>query len=116
LDRIDEYLEFPIFDPHGSPIPTRNGQMVEVKATQLKDTRLGQLVEITQVIDKEAATLIQLENVGVKPGKRILISSQFPHNKGLKFKVNDKEFIIDCSIMEMVFVRVIENDHDKDLQ
>ncbi len=116
LDRIDEYLEFPGFDPHGSPIPTRNGQLVGINSIQLKETQLGQIVQITQVIDKEASSLIVLDRVGIRPGIRIVISSQFPHKQGLKFKVNDQEFFIDNSTMEMVFVRVIDNDHDMDLQ
>jgi DtxR family Mn-dependent transcriptional regulator len=35
LERIEEYLEYPAFDPHGDPIPSKNGKIPKVNGKKL---------------------------------------------------------------------------------
>jgi DtxR family Mn-dependent transcriptional regulator len=35
LEKIEEYLDYPAFDPHGDPIPTKNGKIPQVNGKKL---------------------------------------------------------------------------------
>lgn len=49
--RMDELLDYPKFDPHGSPIPDKSGKMVWKKYNKLSECKPGDNVKITAVID-----------------------------------------------------------------
>ncbi len=49
FEKMDELLGYPKFDPHGSPIPDKNGQIVELDYQKLSDCREGESVKIVAV-------------------------------------------------------------------
>ena len=46
FDRMNELLDFPKIDPHGSPIPDKDGKIVFVSQTKLSDCKPGELVKL----------------------------------------------------------------------
>jgi DtxR family Mn-dependent transcriptional regulator len=44
FEKMDELLGFPKMDPHGSPIPDRNGKMVWRAYDRLSDAKVGDIV------------------------------------------------------------------------
>ena len=44
IERLDAYLEHPDFDPHGDPIPDRNGKLPERSTRALVDCAVGEKV------------------------------------------------------------------------
>src|SRR5215213_2659158 len=49
IDRLDEYLGFPKWDPHGDPIPDSNGKFERVEQVSLLDLPVNQWAEISGV-------------------------------------------------------------------
>ncbi len=47
FDRMEELLEFPMFDPHGSPIPDKQGKITERKLKKLSDCKKEDTVKLT---------------------------------------------------------------------
>lgn len=70
VDRIDEYLGRPEFDPHGDPIPTADGEMRGDigGAVRLTDCRAGTHVRIVRVTNQEAEFLRYLSETGLEIG------------------------------------------------
>lgn len=73
LDRMDEYLGRPAYDPHGDPIPTKMGQIRERKLRALSECKSGQTVTISQIKQQDARFLQFLEKSGLTPGNNIRI-------------------------------------------
>lgn len=57
LDRIDQMLGRPAFDPHGHPIPTAEGDIASQSLRRLSDCTQGQIVRVARFDDREPAFL-----------------------------------------------------------
>lgn len=68
IDRIDRFLEFPSFDPHGDPIPRADGSIAEPAGAPLVDLERGGRFRIVRVVDQEPAFLRYLTECGLDLG------------------------------------------------
>lgn len=71
VDRIDELLGFPAFDPHGDPIPSANGNITSAMHGKLSDAAPGSSYRISRVTNDEPAFLGFLKEKGLVPGQLI---------------------------------------------
>ena len=51
FSKMDEILNYPKFDPHGSPIPDKNGKMIRKEYNKLSDCKQGDTVKVSAVIN-----------------------------------------------------------------
>src|SRR5690606_40645665 len=51
VDRIDQFLGYPKFDPHGDPIPTADGSIVERGAVSLAECDAGRQFRVVRVLE-----------------------------------------------------------------
>jgi DtxR family Mn-dependent transcriptional regulator len=76
IERIDELLGHPEVDPHGDPIPTRDGEIVARHHDTLLTCPLNVAVIVTRVTDQDAAFLRFLEHHALKPGQTIEVEAR----------------------------------------
>jgi DtxR family Mn-dependent transcriptional regulator len=76
LDRIDEMLDRPSFDPHGDPIPTPGGQVPRMPQDSLCTCPLGLRVRVARVTDQRASFLRLLERHRLKPGEALRVEDR----------------------------------------
>ena len=76
IDRIDEYLGRPEFDPHGDPIPAENGDMRgdTDSAVPLTKCPSGSRVRIVRVLNQNSEFLRYLSENGLELGGEGLVS------------------------------------------
>lgn len=67
LDRLDEFLGRPSTDPHGDPIPSASGKVLELRGKALSAFARGAKVEIVQIMDQDRAFLKFVAQSGLKP-------------------------------------------------
>ncbi len=75
IDRMADSLKNPSYDPHGSPIPTRSGEIEDKASTTLDTVPEGATVQIYQVVDEDPQRLRTMEAKGLLPGVDLLILS-----------------------------------------
>ncbi|MBK5227625.1 MAG: metal-dependent transcriptional regulator [Actinobacteria bacterium] len=92
-DRIAATLGDPSFDPHGHPIPTKDGSMPEPTGRPLWDARDGEQVAVTRVRDHNPATLTYLAEVGIRPGANLEIVERGPVGGPLFVKIEGADEI-----------------------
>jgi DtxR family transcriptional regulator, Mn-dependent transcriptional regulator len=68
LERMDQLLDHPQFDPHGDPIPTAKGKIHRLKEVPLAECAQGQRFSIVRVADQDPAFLQFVERNGLQPG------------------------------------------------
>ena len=90
-DLIAEKLGDPTHDPHGDPIPTRDGQIEESPTKALADAQAGDLVVLTRVSDSDPEMLRYLGDRGIEPGTRIQVVGREPFGGPLKVRVGKRE-------------------------
>jgi DtxR family Mn-dependent transcriptional regulator len=82
-DRIDEHLGYPTVDPHGGPIPEKDGTLPAPRGLPLADLALGQPAEVSLVPDEDPALLRYLAEVGLVPGAVVKVEERDPFEGSL---------------------------------
>lgn len=77
-DRIDAALGYPTRDPHGDPIPTRDGRHDESWGDPLDAAPAGCRFRVDRVSDRDSAALRFLGSLGVVPGVTLDVAEQDP--------------------------------------
>lgn len=72
-DRLDEYLGRPAYDPHGDPIPDRNGRIRSRKSKPLDQCVAGDLVRILAVSETTDGLLRLLSSKGLRIGTQLTV-------------------------------------------
>jgi DtxR family transcriptional regulator, Mn-dependent transcriptional regulator len=66
-DKLDEFLGFPEYDPHGEVIPKSNGQMPDINTQTLLEIETGKVCQVLSVKDTSKSFLQHLHrlNIGI---------------------------------------------------
>lgn len=75
FDKMDELLGYPKVDPHGSPIPDKNGKLVWIEYHKLSDCKAGETVKLAAVINTSSDFLKFLNARELRLGLKIKIKS-----------------------------------------
>jgi DtxR family transcriptional regulator, Mn-dependent transcriptional regulator len=103
-DKIAEMLDHPIFDPHGDPIPSKDGKMPVLKYMPLIDIPENQSCIIQRVKDQNPDLLRYLEKQGLIPGVIVEIVHREPFEGPIKLQMENGEMTIGYNIAENIFV------------
>jgi DtxR family Mn-dependent transcriptional regulator len=90
-DLIAEKLGDPTHDPHGDPIPTRDGRIEEPATRALAECEPGDLVVLTRVSDSDPAMLRYLGERGIEPGTPLEVLGREPFGGPVSVKVGKRE-------------------------
>ncbi len=75
FDKMDEMLGYPKVDPHGSPIPDKNGKVDWISYIKLSECKTGQSVTLRAVTHSSAEFLQYLNNQQLSLGQKLKIKS-----------------------------------------
>jgi DtxR family transcriptional regulator, Mn-dependent transcriptional regulator len=84
------HLGEPLHDPHGHPIPTREGELNRRQLLPLKEFRPGQTVIIREAQDDNPSRLRRWQELGLVPGAKLQIVSYQPLDDLFEIKVGPK--------------------------
>tara|TARA_Y100000589_G_scaffold311289_1_gene330517 strand:- start:657 stop:1319 length:663 start_codon:yes stop_codon:yes gene_type:complete len=98
IDKLDAHLGFPKRDPHGDPIPDKNGIFPTLKKLKLNELKIGEKAILIGVSEDSKDFLSYLDKIGLQLGSKIEIIDYFNFDKSLKVKINDK---IDFTFSEL---------------
>lgn len=86
IDRLDEYLGFPRFDPHGDPIPDNAGKMHVKNQVKLTELPLNITARVSGVADQSADMLELLKHRHIAIGTNIEVKKKFDFDQSLEIK------------------------------
>ena len=105
-DRISALLGNPNIDPHGHPIPGKDGSMPRTSNRRLWDVSDGERVEVERVSDAQAEALRYLGGAGIRPGSEVEVVNRGPVGGPLFVRVegSSKEAALSRELAEVVWV------------
>ena len=103
-DRIVEMLGNPTHDPHGAPIPTKDGHIQDEKLTPLSDAQVGEKLLVRLVEDSDPEKLRYLAEKGIYPQTVIEVKEVQPFEGPLTLDVEGSRQIIGHEVSRIVFV------------
>jgi DtxR family Mn-dependent transcriptional regulator len=107
-DRIDRLLGYPTHDPHGDPIPTKDGQIEQVRHTPLSTLEPGQHAVVRRVTDANPEMLRYLGRMGLYLDAPVEMVEKEPYGGPLRVRVAGTERAIGRELAENVFVRALD--------
>jgi DtxR family Mn-dependent transcriptional regulator len=87
VDRIEAFLGHPATCPHGSPIPTADGDIARPAQVPLAELPVGCSAIISEVDDDDAAFLRYLGELGLAPGAEVEVLGVAPFDGLLTFRI-----------------------------
>jgi DtxR family Mn-dependent transcriptional regulator len=103
-EAIERLLGYPAFDPHGDPIPTRDGRMPRRVMETLDMHQDGAEVVIRRVTDEDPDLLRYLGARGLRPGTAVRILDREPFGGPLRLLVGEQEERVSPDAARHVFV------------
>ncbi len=104
-DRIAALLGQPELDPHGAPIPTKEGTVAPPAGARLSQMDVGQQGRVARVGDDDPALLRYLAELGLKPDAAIAIVGRSPFNGPLHVRVaNQAVQVLGRQVTDNVYV------------
>ncbi|MFL5738858.1 MAG: metal-dependent transcriptional regulator [Flavisolibacter sp.] len=104
IDRLDEFLGHPSFDPHGDPIPDSRGKIKNVNKISLLQLPFHQSAEVCQVTNQseELLELLQHKHIGI--GTKLEIRKRFGFDQSLELKVKNNIITVSEQLAQNIFV------------
>lgn len=103
IERIDEFLGHPVVDPHGAPIPSATGRVVQQHFSSLAELKAGQSGVVRRVSDHDPSFLRYLEETGIVLEKALGVIDVDSHGT-MRLKVGSHEMWIPRDAADRVFV------------
>ncbi len=103
-ERIDALLGYPTRDPHGDPIPTRDGYVDPLQQATLAELGPGQDAVVCRVTDGDPGMLRYLGNLGLYPDAPVHMVEKAPYGGPLRVRVRGTERHIGQELAGNVFV------------
>lgn len=93
IERIDALLDYPKFDPHGDPIPDKNGRFSESKSILLTEKKAGSKCTLAGVADHSSLFRNYLDKIGLEIGDSFVIKSIEEFDKTFLIVLKNKKQI-----------------------
>ena len=105
INKMDKKLGFPQFDPHGAPIPDKNGIIPTHKtAIPLSESKKGDVCKIVRVSNFDSELLEHLENEGITIGVLITVSGILEFDGTVQVRIGEKTSSLSTKICQNIWV------------
>ncbi|MCB0803848.1 MAG: metal-dependent transcriptional regulator [Flavobacteriales bacterium] len=106
-NKLDEFLGFPEFDPHGDPIPNKDGDFPLKLDKTLVGIKTDQKAKVLGVKDHSTEFLTYLTDLGISLGTLIRVHKINAYDNSLEIYINDKPASISNTVAQNLFVKLI---------
>jgi DtxR family Mn-dependent transcriptional regulator len=115
IERMAMALGNPRYDPHGAPIPTKDGEIEEPELIALADIPVGQTVELRMVSDRDPELLRYLGRLGLRPGAVLEVIARQPFQGPVTVKLaaglgREREQAIGSELAAALHCSVVEGE------
>ncbi len=105
INKLDEFLGFPAFDPHGDPIPNSKGELVKIDKFLLSEAILNTDYLCVGVKNSSVEFLQYLDKQNISLGSKIKVISCEEFDSSLTIILNSNTISISNKIAENLFIK-----------
>jgi DtxR family transcriptional regulator, Mn-dependent transcriptional regulator len=108
-DKLDDFLGNPTHDPHGDPIPSKNGEIQKSNFVLLSTIKIKQKTILSGVVDHSPAFLKHLEKTGLLLGKQLEILETNDYDGSIELSINQaKGIYISKEVAKNILVKALK--------
>ena len=104
VDRMAAAIGEPTVDPHGAPIPTREGAIDERPHRSLAELAAGERARVTRVADEDPERLRYLATLGVMPGATVTVLERAPFDGPITLELGGVRHHVGPALAAVVLV------------
>lgn len=106
VERLDEYLNYPKFDPHGDPIPDADGNFAFRKQLPLAELPEGEGGVVVGVQDHAPAFLRYLERLNLTLGAEVKVMERFEYDESVRIQLKGgNEQVLSKKVSQNLFIQ-----------
>lgn len=105
VEPLEKALGKPKTCPHGNPIPSASGEVVEEKSKILANLSLGEEGIIVKVTNEKPELLQYLATLGLVPGSKVQIEEKAPFNGPIMVKVMGASYALGRNVASVIWVK-----------
>ena len=105
VEHLDTYLGFPQYDPHGDPIPNKNGEFPKSFSAPLIDFAIGSKGKVVGVSQDNPAFLQYLDKLDIQLGSKIQVIEKIEFDQSLEVKINGKATHISSEVAKNILIK-----------
>ena len=105
IDKIDELLDFPKYDPHGDPIPTKSGEFQERDKQLLSELPVNARGICVGVKDTSSSFLKFLDKNDIALGNEIQVLEKEDFDDSLHIEIEGRQLHISHQIANNLYVK-----------
>lgn len=105
-NRLDEFLGFPKVDPHGEPIPGKDGRIEAISnRILLSEANIGTKAIIMGVEDDQAEFLQYLNRIGLHLGTHIEVLDKLSFDGSISVNMQEKQVQFSSTIAKQIWIK-----------
>lgn len=108
INSLDAFLKYPTVDPHGDPIPDKDGNIHRRKKVQLSSLNLHDETVLLGVKDSSDEFLRYLNNKNIAIGHAIKVLGIEFYDKSMRVTIDGNEMTISKEVAENLLVKELE--------
>lgn len=105
VDQLEAFLDFPRYDPHGDPIPDKDGNIVDDRDVVMSMLEIGEESTILGVKDCSKDFLQYLDNTNIKLGLFIKVIHKENFDKSMVIEIDGESLSISNLIASNLYVK-----------
>lgn len=104
IEKLDEYLGYPEYDPHGDAIPNAKGELKIEARKKLSEIKVGKACRMVAVKDNTAPFLKYVVKLGLGLSSRIKVIGRQEYDAMTEIEVNGQKHSVSHKFAENIFV------------
>ena len=104
VDKLDKFLGYPEFDPHGDAIPTANGELKPSYKKSLSEAAEGVSCRMVGVKDNTVAFLKYVSQLDISLNTQIEVLSRQPYDGSMEIQVGQKKLTVSQKFAENILI------------
>ena len=109
IDKLDHFLAYPQIDPHGDPIPQKNGTIAELNQKLLSELKHGEEGIITGIKKGTPSLLNFLDQKNIKLGDQIQLISILEFDQSAEVIIHEKTINLSEKICSNLLIETLND-------
>lgn len=105
INRLEKFLGYPKFDPHGDPIPSENGKFPNTNTISLDKVNIGTNGNVMGVSIDDKLFLDYLTKLNIQIGSRVHVLNKNDFDQSLTIKINNKTYQISHDVSKNILIK-----------
>ena len=104
IARLDKFLGYPKYDPHGGPIPDSEGVFPAPKRVKLDELSVGKQSKVMGITEHSESFLAHMKKLGLELGIEFKLTERFEFDRSIRIELSGKTLQLSHEVAKNIFV------------